>query len=393
VVTTVQRRRTPRVADGIHVSSSVDHTEYVQRVSPSVNRIGDSTLSRRLRRHPRCFIARQDRAKEIIAAAFAGCTMPKPRHQLVDVAATPFYHCISRVVRRAFLCGNDPLSGHNFDHRKLWIAERMKQLVDIFAVDICAYGLMSNHFHLILHLDSVRASTWSDAQVALRYEQLFRHTVEDARELPAKAWTDKVRLWRERLRSLSWFMRCLNESIARRANREDNCTGRFWEGRFRSQALLDQGALLTCMAYVDLNPVRAGLASRPEEAQFTSIRERLLCAARAPAAAPGLMPFADQAPAHSESLPVCFDDYAEIVRFAAQAVRADQALLVPAAVATRLERHGLESSTFIDTLRNYPRRFFTMVGHAHRIDTESTRRGYKRRPGIAAARRMYRNTG
>ncbi|HVM98440.1 MAG TPA: hypothetical protein VMT89_18745, partial [Candidatus Acidoferrales bacterium] len=198
--------------------------------------------------------------------------MPKPRHQLVDLDATPFYHCISRVVRRAFLCGNDPLSGSNFDHRKLWIAERLKQLAGIFAVDICAYGLMSNHFHVILHVDSARARSWGEAEVTQRYQRLFRHAVKDARELPAETLARKVRLWRERLRSLSWFMRCLNESIARRANREDDCTGRFWEGRFRSQALLDEGALLTCMTYVDLNPVRAGLATKPEDAEFTSIR-------------------------------------------------------------------------------------------------------------------------
>ncbi len=317
--------------------------------------------------------------------------MPKPRHQLVDVEATPYYHCMSRVVRRAFLCGRDPLTGSSFDHRKLWIAERMQELVEIFAAGICAYGLMSNHFHLILCIDPARARSWSDKEVAHRYRRLFRHTVEDAELLPAKARAHKVRLWRERLSSLSWFMRCLNESIARRANQEDDCTGRFWEGRFRSQALLDEGALLTCMAYVDLNPIRAGLAARPEDALFTSIRERLLKGTRA--AAPGLVPFTEQAQGKEESLPVRFDDYLEIVRFAAKAIRTEKAVAVPAAVATRLERHALDSSSFIDTLRNYPRRFFTMVGSVHRIDTESTRRGYKRRPGIGGARRMYRNTG
>lgn len=319
--------------------------------------------------------------------------MPKPRSQIVDIAATPYYHCINRIVRRAFLCGLDPLTGHNFDHRKLWIAERMKELANIFAVDVCAYGLMSNHFHLILHLDKDRARTWTDDEVTRRYEQLFKRAVQDARELPAKAWKKKLRQWRERLLSLSWFMRCLNECIARRANREDNCTGRFWEGRFRSQALLDTGALLTCMTYVDLNPIRAGLASLPEDAQFTSIRERLLSAACTPAVATGLMPFLDQAAKGSPSLPVHFDDYVEIVRFAAKSLQVQQAVAVPPEVASRLERYSLDSASFIDMLRNYHRCFFTMIGHAHRIDTESKRRGYKRRPGIGAARQLYRQTG
>lgn len=318
--------------------------------------------------------------------------MPKPRHQLVDIQTTPYYHCISRVVRRAFLCGTDPLTGHNFDHRKLWIAERMKQLAEIFAVDICAYGLMSNHFHVILRVDLARARAWSDKEVARRYGLLFPQAVREAGLCGPGEHALKLLLWRERLGSLSWFMRCLNEWIARRANREDHCSGRFWEGRFRSQALLDEGALVTCMAYVDLNPIRAGLAARPEDAVFTSIRERLLHAAKARRSPPGLMACADQAVRSRDSLPIRFDDYAEIVRFAAKAIRAGKAVEVPAAVTARLERHALDSRNFIETLRSYPRRFFTMVGQVHRIETESTRRGYMRCPGVSGARRMYRDT-
>lgn len=82
-------------------------------------------------------------------------------------------------------------------------------------------------------------------------------------------------IWRKKLSSISWFIRCLNQPIAHQANREDECTGKFWESRFKSQALRSEEALLSCMAYVDLNPVRAGIADTPEDSKYTSLRERL----------------------------------------------------------------------------------------------------------------------
>src|SRR5579862_5572062 len=177
--------------------------------------------------------------------------MPRPRHTLIDIHATPYYHCISRCVRRAFLCGQDRRTGRGFDHRKAWLLDQLAELSAIFAVDLCAYAILSNHYHLVVHLDHARAAAWSDAEVAARYGRLFAPTVAARMTLPpahAAAW---ITCWRARLADLSWFMRCLNEAIARRANAEDACTGRFWEGRFRSQALLDAAGLVTCMAYVD----------------------------------------------------------------------------------------------------------------------------------------------
>ena len=210
--------------------------------------------------------------------------MPQPRKRLVSLHDTPYYHCISRCVRRAFLCGNDPVSGFNFEHRRQWIVERMKLLSSVFAIDLCAFSVMHNHYHIVLRVDSQKAARWTDHAVAKRWTTVFSEprvihrfmaqTTLSASE--AVCVTRLIATWRERLMDLSWFMRCLNEPIARMANHEDHCSGRFWEGRFKSQALLDERAVLACMAYVDLNPIRAAIANTPEQSDYTSVQQRIL---------------------------------------------------------------------------------------------------------------------
>jgi hypothetical protein len=98
---------------------------------------------------------------------------------------------------------------------------------------------------------------------------------EKLSRIERQALDELIECWRARLMSISWFMRCLNEPIARQANKEDECTGRFWEGRYKSQALLDDEALIACLAYIDLNPIRAGMAQTPEESDYTSIQDRI----------------------------------------------------------------------------------------------------------------------
>ena len=209
--------------------------------------------------------------------------MTRPRKALISLADTPYYHITSRCVRRAFLCGVDHYSGKNYEHRRQWVVDRIRLLSSLFAIDVCAYAVMNNHYHLVLKLCPEQLDELDDDEVIERWCALFKGPLliqryrngDDLRPFERITVSDIVTVWRKKLASISWFMRCLNQPIARQANLEDECTGKFWESRFNSQALKSEEALLSCMAYVDLNPVRAGIADRPENSAHTSIRERL----------------------------------------------------------------------------------------------------------------------
>lgn len=209
--------------------------------------------------------------------------MPRARKHLVCLSETPYYHVSSRCVRRAFLCGVDHYSGKSYEHRRAWVEDRIRVLCSLFSIDVCAYAVMSNHYHLVVRLDPEATNAWSDDQVLSRWTSLFRGPLLLQRRRAGAslsaaerdAVTSIAKVYRSRLGSLSWFMKCLNEPIARRANAEDGCSGHFWEARFHSQPLASERALLTAMAYVDLNPVRAKIATTPERSHYTSIRARI----------------------------------------------------------------------------------------------------------------------
>ena len=100
--------------------------------------------------------------------------MTRARRELLSIETTPYYHVISRCVRRAYLCGTDNFSGKNYEHRKAWVVERLRELDKVFTIDLCAYAVMSNHIHLVVRLDNARANSLSDEAVIRRWARLYQ---------------------------------------------------------------------------------------------------------------------------------------------------------------------------------------------------------------------------
>jgi len=209
--------------------------------------------------------------------------MTRARKHLVCLSQTPYYLVSSRCVRRAYLCGFDRYSGKSYEHRRGWIEDRIRVLASLFSVELCAYAVMSNHYHLVVKLAPEEAESWSDDEVLRRWTALYRGPLLVQQYRAGKTLTaaeqatlqSVTAVFRARLTSLSWFMKCLNEPIARKANTEDGCRGHFWEARFHSRPLCTEQALVAAMAYVDLNPIRAGIAETPEASCYTSIKARI----------------------------------------------------------------------------------------------------------------------
>jgi hypothetical protein len=200
------------------------------------------------------------------------------RMRQIDASVARWYHCMSRCVRRAFL-----LKKRGLLDRKAWIENRIAELAQIFAIAVGGFSVMNNHIHLLLRIDPAVRDGWSDEEVVRRWGRLFPPRDNKRRPLPiSDAWVhDRVkdRAWvaraRERLGSISWFMKCLKEPLARLANREDKARGAFFASRFKSVAILDEASLLAVCAYIDLNPVAAGIAISPESSDHTSIKARV----------------------------------------------------------------------------------------------------------------------
>lgn len=319
--------------------------------------------------------------------------MTQSRQSQVSLTDTLYYHCISRCVRRAFLCGEDKYTGKSFAHRRQWVIERMHYLASVFNLDICAYAVLSNHYHIVLHVNEHENSLLSNKAVCERWRRLYSVPILVERWLSQQSISvaenkmalEIVNRWRDRLVDISWFMRCLNEFIARKANKEDECFGRFWEGRFKSQALLDEEALLTCMAYVDLNPIRAKMSESVESSEYTSVYERIHGIAHTGEKSDRyyftkkpLFAFLDkEQEVNQHGIPFSFIDYLELVDWSGRILREDKRGLIPSAHPRLLNVLNLDSDTWLSLASRFGKDYQGAVGSLEELALFASHTGKK----------------
>ena len=148
--------------------------------------------------------------------------MTRPRKELISLSETPYYHIVSRCVRRSFLCGVDNHTQQNYEHRKQWIVDRIRLLSSLFTIDLCSYAVMSNHYHLVVRIDPTQAESWSNKDVARRWTAIYRGPLLIKQWLAGNPLSPTeiqtiyaiIDLWRKRLCDISWFMKCLNVKIS-----------------------------------------------------------------------------------------------------------------------------------------------------------------------------------
>jgi hypothetical protein len=343
--------------------------------------------------------------------------MPRaPRRELFDENEIGIYHCVNRCVRQAFLCGNDHASERSYEHRREWVRLRLEELSAIFAIDHLNFAIMGNHLHLLIRNRPDIRDGWTDEEVARRWWRLFPKR-RDEQGQPAELEATELeamladRQWlaerRSRLGHISWFMRCLAEYIAVRANREEEIVSRFWQGRFRSVRILDEAALLACAMYIDLNPIRAKLAETPETSHFTSVYERLaaqltegasttpsprgdwLSPVRLDADHERNAPKPTSRASNRGYLDISFTDYLRLLDWTGRAIRSDKRGSIPADLAPILDRLGINGPAWVQLVSHFGRWFRTAAGRPENVTREAARRKRRSLHGAARSREAF----
>jgi hypothetical protein len=305
-------------------------------------------------------------------------------------------HIMARVVRRCFLFGNDPITNKNFDHRKIWIENQLRLQAANFGIDLISMALMSNHFHLVVRSRPDVVETWDDTEVARRWLMLCPKRKDKDRNPmePNNAELDSIRnspievtKIRTRLSDISWWMRILCQKIGTRANQDDKETGKFFQGRFKAVRLLDDEAVLACSAYVDLNPIRAGIATSIKTSDFTSAQLRFESARTTDPTDPTspdafLSPIKlddskrGVGPKPSKSRRRCSDkgvlplssmDYLQLLDLTARMHKSDKVGFTPRGLAPLLERVGIEVADWQMLTKDFGRMFSQVAGKARTV--------------------------
>jgi hypothetical protein len=343
-------------------------------------------------------------------------------------------HVMNRTVRRCFLLGNDPFTGKNFDHRKIWLDDELKRLAAQFGIDLLCQAILSNHFHLVLRSRPDVVAVWSDREVARRWLMLCplrkdgQGQAQEPNEFELNSIVnDPARLAtiRSRLSDISWWMRLLSQNIAQRANKEDKEVGKFWQARYRAVRLLDEAAVLACAAYVDLNPIRAAMAESLEESDFTSVQKRIETlrgksnkqsvgsdepetGKEAGLANPTVEGSSQLVSSPSDShlarlsidelhdpigpcchtggqrasdkgfLPMTTAAYVDLLDWTAREIRADKRGATPAKMQPVFDRLGISGEVWCGMVKDFGRLFYAVAGRPHAIDAHRSRDGQHR---------------
>jgi len=346
------------------------------------------------------------------------------RKEIIRQGIPGIFHCANRCVRRAFLLGKDPLTGKDHNHRRAWVLERIKLLVASFVIDVGFKAVLSNHLHLVLRTFPRLAKRMGTQEIARRWLRVFTgkqvldgNWTEPSQQDVEKLAKDKEKIQtiRGRLSNPSWFMAALAEHVARRANKEDQCRGRFWQGRFSCREITDESSLLICGMYVDLNQIRAGETLTPEQSQHCSVFYRLGAENLLPASVrrASAKPITDEwlAPltipanqlgdvpsttTHRVSdkglLSMTLKEYVKLLDWVGRVRTAEKKGAIPADLAPILERLGINSNaseSFVETVENFPDVFRRVAGKVAKMKERAKELGRKCLHGVTAAAKVF----
>jgi hypothetical protein len=297
-----------------------------------------------------------------------------------EIQDAEFYHCLTRCVRNGWLWGVDTHAGRDCSHRKHWVLDQLRRQSRACAIDVCAYAVLPNHYELVLHVDRRRAWQWSAEEVLERWQHLYTNAPRDTLEIRACATPMQIEVLRGQLCDFGWYMRCINQQLARRVRLEDGVEGAFWERDTEAHVLEDSRQLLVAMAHVDLSALRAGIAATFEASQLTSLTDRLQSflgvTTREPNLStlgePSLMAFADSRPRRPPCAPWRAEDYLELLHWTSRTFRTPRPDLTATSLPLLLLRMHLEPDTWNSAMR-LPSRGFNQVlqrvgtirSHAH----------------------------